>query len=66
MTRADCQVPRLSYIAAHADAKRRMDHGERQVFCETCRRWKWQDELCDKSITTLTNNPLHGTIVPRR
>lgn len=41
-----CQVPCLPYMAAHAKATQRLRAGKNQVFCETCQRWKWGDELC--------------------
>ena len=43
---AMCQEPDAPYIASHTNAKRRMKKGQQQVFCETCQRWKWQDQLC--------------------
>jgi len=46
-----CQEPTLPYIAAHADAQRRMRKGQRQVYCKTCKRWKWPDELCPLADT---------------
>lgn len=41
-----CQTPKLPYLAAHADAERRLAEGERQKFCLTCSRWKWADQAC--------------------
>ena len=46
---AQCQTPELSYMAAHADARRRMKQNQRQVFCRVCQRWKWQ--LCEFAET---------------
>lgn len=37
----------LGYLQAHADAERRIKRGERQVFCKTCQKWRWPDELCE-------------------
>ena len=44
-----CQAPRFGYLAAHADADRRIKRGEQQFFCKTCERWKWRDQLCKRS-----------------
>lgn len=46
-----CQTPRLGYIAAQTDARQRMKQGQQQVFCKTCQRWKWPDELCEIAET---------------
>ena len=43
---ASCRLPTLAYMAAHGQALRRLRRGKRQVFCLTCQRWKWGDELC--------------------
>jgi hypothetical protein len=45
---AHCQaaLERQPYIAAHSDAERRMQRGQRQVFCSVCERWQWLDRLC--------------------
>ena len=40
----DCRhrkPPRLPYIAAHADARKRMKRGQGQQYCPHCRRWIW-------------------------
>lgn len=37
----------LGYLQAHFDAERRIKRGERQVFCKTCQKWRWPDELCE-------------------
>jgi len=43
---AECQAPRVAYVAAHEDARKRIEAGEQQVFCKLCERWKWRRELC--------------------
>lgn len=48
---ANCQTPKMSYQAAHTDARVRMKKGERQVYCTVCQRWKWQHELCEIAET---------------
>ncbi len=45
-----CQNTRLGYLAWHVDAERRDKAGERQVYCETCRRWQWPDQLCALAV----------------
>ncbi len=45
-----CQNTRLGYLAWHVDAERRDKAGERQVYCETCRRWQWLDQLCALAV----------------
>lgn len=42
-----CQAQTLGYLQAHFDAERRIKRGERQVFCKTCQKWQWPDELCE-------------------
>ena len=37
------------YSQWYAEAERRMDEGQEQVFCRLCRRWQWPDELCKMS-----------------
>ena len=45
-----CQTrPRLSYVAGHRDAERRLRRGERQTLCRRCAKWRWKEELCQKS-----------------
>ncbi len=51
MTNNPCHALGLSYMAAHADARRRMKRNQRQVFCETCQRWKWPNQLCPDART---------------
>ena len=55
-----CQTPKLSYMAAHADANKRMKQGQSQVFCRVCQRWKWQDELCDIAETQPWTRPIRN------
>jgi hypothetical protein len=43
-TRDKCHCakrPKLSYLAAHADAEQRMKRGEKQVQCPVCKHWNW-------------------------
>lgn len=47
---AACQVPALTYLDAYEKAERLMKAGKRQVFCKTCQRWKWPDELCELAV----------------
>lgn len=35
-----------SYSAAYEDAERRLRAGQRQVWCLSCRLWRWPDEVC--------------------
>lgn len=48
----ECQKPKLDYLAWHLYADRMESEGQRQVFCRTCCRWKYPDELCDISEVT--------------
>ncbi len=50
-----CQVPRLSYLAAALDADKRMAMGQEQAFCVVCERFKWADELCKRAIVVAQN-----------
>jgi hypothetical protein len=58
---AECQTHKMPYMAAHADAHKRMKKGERQVYCTTCQRWKWQHELCSIAVTRPTVGIPGGT-----
>ena len=44
-----CQTPELSYLNWHHDAEKRIENGEEQSWCKVCKRWKWQDLLCEIS-----------------
>jgi hypothetical protein len=47
----NCQTqPRLPYIADAEDADRRLAAGESQTFCQTCERYRWADEQCDRFV----------------
>lgn len=35
----------LPYLAAHSDADKRMDKGEKQTQCPICKYWFWKHEL---------------------
>jgi hypothetical protein len=48
-----CQTPHLPYLQWHKDAERRMAEGQEQVFCQTCKRFRWPDLLCELSVVTL-------------
>lgn len=38
-----CGTALLPYLSAHADAERRLRHGERQLWCGPCDGWVWPD-----------------------
>lgn len=42
-----CKVCAEPYMQAHADAQRRLGLGQKQVYCKTCKRYQWPDELCE-------------------
>lgn len=60
MTRTDCQKSELLYMAAHADAQRRLKRNQRQVLCLVCHRWKWPDRLCATAQTQPYVEPPRG------
>lgn len=47
MTQVKCKhrTSKLPYLAAHADAKRRMRRGQKQRKCPVCRKWIWENEF---------------------
>lgn len=47
---AACQMTKRTYTAAHRDADARLVRGEQQVYCATCGRWQWPDELCELAV----------------
>jgi hypothetical protein len=46
--------PSMPYLAAHADAARRLKLGQRQRQCPTCRRWLWPTSFFSKSLPRAT------------
>ena len=45
-----CQTNELGYLQWHYDAARRHKAGQRQVWCMTCERYQWPDQLCEISV----------------
>jgi hypothetical protein len=46
-----CRANRLSYLAAHWDAERRLKVGQYQVFCAVCKRWRWLNQVGPRART---------------
>ena len=53
---ARCQDPTHNPQPWAKSETDRLKRGERQVFCGTCKRWKWRHELCTLAVVDPKEN----------